>query len=95
MKKPKVVEKKLGQHKAVGMAYNDKNDKNKKDRKKFGIIEIDPRLEVHGGNKGYMDTFIHEAIHMIDPILHEDDVTEMANKLTSILWEHGYRRVYL
>jgi len=90
MKKVKVVEKKLGKHKAAGFAYvEDKENVN------YNTIEIDPRLEVHGGNKGYLDTVIHEALHTIDPIMHEDDVAEMANKITAILWEHGYRRVNL
>ncbi len=91
MKKPKIIEKKLGRNQSMGLAYNDK----KEDGKKFGIIEIDPRIEIHGGHKGYMDTFIHESIHMIDPLLHEDDVADMATKLTSLMWEHGFRRVNL
>lgn len=95
MKKPKIVERKLGKEQSLGMAYNDPKDKNKKHRKKHGIIEIDPRTELHGGNKGYMDTLIHESIHMIDPIMHEDDVAQMATKLTNVLWEAGLRRVYL
>lgn len=90
MKKPKIVEKKLGRHKAAGFAYvEDKEDKD------YNTIEIDPRLAVHGGNKGYMDTVIHEALHTIDPIMHEDDVADMAKKITALLWEHGYRRVNL
>lgn len=94
-RKPKIVERKLGKEKAVGMAYNDPKEKKKKDREKFGTIEIDPRPELHGGNKGYMDTVIHEAIHMIDPIMHEDDVVSMAKKLTTVLWDAGFRKVNL
>ena len=90
MKTPKIVVRKLGRHKAAGLAHN-----LKKDGKKFGTIELDPRLEMHGGNKGYFDTAVHEAIHMVDPLLHEDDVAEMATKITNILWAHGYRKVNL
>lgn len=93
MKRPKVVERKLGKHQAIGLAYNDPKDPDKKVRAKHGTIEIDPRIELHGGNKGYMDTFIHEAIHMIDPVMHEDDVAELATKITSILWNNGFRKV--
>lgn len=95
MKKPVIKERKLGKEQALGLAYNNPKDKKKIYRKKYGIIEIDPRIDKHGGNKGYMDTFIHEALHMIDPVMHEDDVAEMATKLTTVLWEAGYRKVYI
>jgi len=87
MKSPKVVERKLGKHKAAGYAWNDPKDA------KFNTIEIDPRKEVHGGTKGYMDTFIHECIHMIDPQMHEDDVAKFATDLCRMLWKHGFRKV--
>lgn len=69
--KIKIVERKLGRHKAIGYAYNTPEE-----GKKFGLIEIDPRKEVHGGTRDMMDTYVHEAVHMVDPLMHEDDVAE-------------------
>jgi|SRR6185436_4543663 len=95
-KKIKIVERKLGREGAAGMAYNKKDEKKKSYRKKFGTIEVDPRVaEVHGTNKDYMDTIVHEGIHMIDPIMHENDVADFATRLTDILWKAGYRKVLL
>lgn len=70
-------------------------------KKKKGLIELDPRIEKHGRGrrdgtpKDFMDTAVHEAIHVADPIMHEDDVSAMADKVTEVLWQLGYRRVIL
>ena len=88
--KSKIVERKLGKERAAGIAHNVPR------QKKFGTIELDPRIEKHGGkNINYLDTVIHEAIHMIDPEMHEDDVVEMSRKITGVVWAAGFRRVNL
>ena len=58
-KSPKVIERKLGKHKAVGLAWQED-----------GIIEIDPRQKP----KEYLSTLIHEAAHIIYPDWDEKDV---------------------
>lgn len=88
--KVKIVERKLGKHRAAGLSYNTPEEGDK-----FGMIEIDPRLEAHGTTKDMMDTYVHEAVHMVDPLMHEDDVAEFSTKLTGILWKMGFRKVML
>ena len=75
-----IVEKKLGREKALGLAYQGE-----------GLIEIDPRQS----NKAYLDTLIHEGIHILCPEWSEHKVKKNANKLTEILWKSGYRKVQL
>ena len=74
------VEKLLGRERAVGLAYQGE-----------GLIEIDPRQT----SKEYMDTVIHESLHMFFPDWTERKVKVSSRKLSSILWKYGYRRVDL
>lgn len=85
MAKERVVEKKLGRHKTegypvVGLAHFDEN-----------LIEIDPRQN----SKDYLDTAIHEKLHLMFPNWEHDLITPTANKLTKYLWKMGYRKVNL
>lgn len=75
----KVTERKLGKHKAMGLAHSD------------GLVEVDPRQEA----KDYLDTLIHELLHVIDPSKEwsEATVERVANTLTYYLWKAGFRRV--
>jgi len=75
----KVVERKLGKYKAVGIAYHGD-----------GLIEIDPRQK----SKDRLDTLTHEWFHMVLPEATEQEVIRLANHLTRILWGQGYRRIY-
>lgn len=75
-----IVEKLLGREGVVGLAYQGE-----------GLIEIDPRQT----SKEYMDTVIHESLHMFFPDWTERKVLTNAKKLTAILWKYGYRRVDL
>ena len=75
-----VIERKLGRERAHGQAYKDD-----------GLIEIDPRQS----GKDYMETCIHEAVHVLFPQLTEKQVIQKSKKLTKMLWEIGYRKVIL
>ena len=78
-KQPKVVEKKLGRHKAAGLAYTEDN-----------LIEIDPRQS----SKEYLLTLIHEKIHLIYPEWSEEEVVKLEKKLGNFLWKQNYRKVH-
>ena len=77
-KSPKVIERKLGKHKAVGLAWQED-----------GIIEIDPRQKP----KEYLSTLIHEAAHIIYPDWDEKDIVFLEKKLVPFLWKHNVRIV--
>ena len=77
-KKIKVVDKLLGRQKAVGQAYTDAK-----------IIEVDPRQR----SKAYLDTLIHEMLHVYCPDWSETKVSKTANEMTDIIWNKNYRRI--
>ena len=79
-KKTKVVLRKLGREKAFGLAHFDDNK-----------IEIDPRQRT----LTYLDTLIHEKLHLLNPDWSESKVKKHAREITTLLWEHGYRWVEL
>ena len=76
--KIKVIDKKLGRQKAVGQAYTDAK-----------VIEIDPRQT----SKNYLDTLIHELLHVYNPEWSETKVSKTANEMTDIIWKKNYRRI--
>jgi len=86
MKKPvktKIVEIKLGRSKVegrnvYGFALMDRNR-----------ILIDPRQR----GRSYMDTIIHEKLHLLFPEWSENKIIVTAKELTTLLWNHSYRRV--
>lgn len=53
------------------------------------LIEVDPRQRP----RCYLDTIIHEALHLLRPDESETRVTNTAHKLADVLWRCGYRRV--
>lgn len=75
----KVVERKLGRERALGQARFDKN-----------LIEIDPRQP----SKEYLDTVLHEGLHLIFPELTERKVAAASRKLTRLVWKVGFRRIH-
>ena len=78
-KKPiKVIHRKLGREKAHGQAWKDHR-----------IIEIDERLT----GIDYLDTVIHEVMHVQQPDLPEKAVASNATEMARILWELGIRWV--
>ena len=76
--KIKVIDKKLGRQKAVGQAYTDAR-----------VIEVDPRQR----SKNYLDTLIHEMLHVYCPDWSESKVTKTANEMTDIIWQKNFRRI--
>jgi hypothetical protein len=74
----RVIERKLGRERAVGQVTQGE-----------GIIEVDPRQNP----KEYMDTLIHEALHLLEPDWSEKKVCAYARKISRLLWSLGYRRL--
>lgn len=75
----KIVERKLGRERALGQAF--KEDK---------LIEIDPRQP----SKEYLDTVLHEGLHIVFPTLTERRVAAVSRKLSKLVWKQGFRRTY-
>jgi hypothetical protein len=73
-----VVERKLGREKALGLCHQ-----------RQGLVEIDTRH----CSKEYLDTMIHEMLHMYFPEAEEEKVTRVANKMTQVLWRRNFRRL--
>ena len=74
-KPPKVRERKLGRHHAIGLCHPD------------GLIEIDERLR----GKARLDILIHEYLHHIHPTATEAYVDHTASKLAEFLWSQRVR----
>lgn len=74
---PKVIERKLGRDRAVGLYWGD------------GVIEIDPRLP----SKEYLGTLIHELLHNVLPGLSEDQVEQIERVMTDAIWKRRFRRI--
>jgi len=79
IKVPPVVVRKLGRHRCIGLAIEEDG---------YQRIEIDPRQP----EKEFLNTLIHEAIHLVDFDIPEAKVIRLANKAAAVLWEQGYRR---
>ena len=78
-----VKERPLGREKAVGLAHYDFYGKN------LNLIEIDPRQT----SKDYLDTLIHESMHIIFPDMSETEVVKHSSRLARLIWRQGYRRI--
>lgn len=76
-KRVKVVERSLGRENALGIAYAD------------GLVELDPRQD----SREYLDTLIHEILHVIEPKWTEKDIREAAELLSTKIWKANYRRI--
>ena len=76
--KPKIVNRKLGKHKADGLAYIEDNE-----------IHLDTRM----AGKRHFNVTIHEYLHILFPEWSETKVKTTANKLSSFLREQNYRKV--
>lgn len=74
----KVIEKKLGRHRALGMT-NEFNPKSK--------ILIDPRQRA----KFFFRTLLHEKLHLIFPDWSETKVLKIEKELGNFLWDQGCR----
>ncbi len=78
----RAIKRKLGREHACGEAFQG-----------TATFHIDPRPSVHGGEKGYLGTLIHEAIHLLDDNLTEKEVVRRETAITNLLWREGYRKV--
>lgn len=74
----KVIHRKLGKERAMGLAYCDN-----------GEIHIDERLN----GKEHLEICIHEMEHILNPKWAEIKVQGHATEIDRVLWEIGYRRV--
>lgn len=79
-KQPKVIERKLGREKAVGLAHFDEK-----------LIEIDPRQKPFE----YLETLVHEKYHLQFPKLPEEKILKLGHEMAKLLWSVGYRKVSL
>ena len=77
-----MVERKLGREQALGQATVGGGPAR-------GLVEVDPRQSA----KEYLDTLIHELLHILKPHWSEDHVATTANVLATKIWTAGYRRV--
>ena len=77
MKRPRVVEKKLGRSGALGFAYDD------------GEIAIDPRQPP----REYLDTLVHESLHIAFPKMSEREIISASRTISGTLWRQNYRKV--
>lgn len=77
-KKVKIEHKKIGRNQALGLAYQAERR-----------IVLDIRLK----GKEYINTAIHELLHIHRPDLTEEKVDKLATELTNDLWDLGIRKV--
>lgn len=77
-----VIERKLGREKAVGQAFTFEPGS--------GVVEIDPRQAA----REYLDTLVHEMLHIEFPDLEEDRVAACSRRLSAALWKQNYRRIH-
>lgn len=65
--------------KYFGLAYRDE-----------AKIEIDP----YQRPSEYLDSLIHESMHILFPDMKEEEVYKLGLFLSGFLWENGYRKIY-
>jgi hypothetical protein len=75
----RITERKLGKERAMGQVTHGK----------VPHIEIDPRQK----SADRLDTVIHECVHIIWPELPEEAVIKVGNRISSVLWADGWRRI--
>lgn len=57
---------------------------------KHSAFAVDPRQPA----EEYMDTIIHETVHILCPSWSEDQVRHASEVISTLLWMRGYRRIY-
>lgn len=80
MSKTKVVIRKLGQHRAWGLAHLKKNK-----------IEIDPKITGYR----FLLYMLHEHFHIKHPEWSESRIEKESSKTARFLWDNGFRWVDL
>lgn len=82
MKLPKTIrltERKLGREKASGQV----------EYGRIPHITLDPRQKP----EERLDTLVHELIHIVWPEIPEEGVVKAANRISSVIWSDGWRRI--
>ena len=77
-RKPRIVHRKLGREGNWGEHWVGTNR-----------IILDPRMKA----RRYLNTLIHEMLHLYFPDLNERTVTELADKFSRDIWIRRYRRI--
>ena len=78
--KPKIIIKKLGNERAWGTSWREGHRH---------YMELDPRV----GAKRFLETAVHEQVHLCLPEASEKKVDRMGKDISDTLWRLGYRRV--
>jgi len=73
-----ITHKKIGRHKALGLAYTESGD-----------IFIDERLK----GFQHLLVLIHEIVHIQNPKWGEEKVKGHSLEMATLLWEQHYRKV--
>ena len=76
----RLTERKLGKEQALGLCWHGD----------VPHIELDPRQPSHER----LDTLCHELGHVILPEMTEQDAVKFGNRIASVLWEDGWRRIH-
>ena len=76
----RLVERKLGREKAMGQATYGK----------IPLIELDSRLK----SKDRLGTLIHELLHIVFESLTEQQTIQVEQRIASVLWHDGWRRIH-
>ena len=76
----RITERKLGKEKAMGLCWHGK----------IPHMEIDPNQT----SQQRLDTVLHELTHCILQDADEETVTKIAQRMASVLWSDGWRRIY-
>lgn len=75
---PRIVHRKLGRERNWGEQWPGTS-----------LIFLDPRMRSYR----YLDTLIHEMLHLFFPELNERTVTLLATKMSKEIWRRRYRRL--
>lgn len=75
---PRIRERKLGREGNWGQHWSGTRN-----------IEIDPRQP----SRKYLNTLIHELLHMFFPDLNEDTVLLIGDRMEKVIWKKDYRRM--
>jgi hypothetical protein len=76
--KIKLVERKLGREKALGLAHHSED-----------MIEIC----INQSSKERLDTVIHEILHLLNPNMPEKLVNSYSNRISKVLWKDNWRKI--
>jgi hypothetical protein len=76
----RLTERKLGKEAALGLCWHGP----------VPHIELDPRQ----ASKERLDTLCHELGHCLMPKMSEEDCIKFGQRMASVLWADGWRRIH-